>query len=67
MPQDERPAQKVIVTNSAHTIEEQRQYQYMFNDNLSDDAMNDFGRHNWEAVSTMTRDGKYGILYKNTS
>lgn len=56
----------VEVTRSVHTIEEQRQYQYMFNDNLSDAVMNDLGKHNWEAVCTMERDGKYGILYKKT-
>ena len=49
-----------------HTIEEQRQYEYAFDENLTDAAMNDRGHHNWEAVCIMHRDGQDGILYKKT-
>jgi len=51
---------------SIHTIEEQRQYQYSFDSDLSTAAMTDRGRKNWEAVGTMIRDNQYGILYKKT-
>jgi hypothetical protein len=50
----------------AVTVEEQRQYQYFFDTHLGDAEMTAQGKHNWEAVCTMTREGQFGILYKKT-